>query len=247
MRLTIEQARALGKRIDQTLVDQVAAGKVPDRRARAVTSAVPFTDKAEAAPVTATPGPDATQSAPASPVTPSASRPQTPVPQRKTGQSDPREILFAALEARFGNYGPENPGGVAREVGGALPGRRFRLDFALVDRRIAIELDGFKFHRDKKSYGRDRERSRKLFAVGWETIRVTAGQVFEDVDQVLDDIAAGMMYRQPRGFIPFKTSPSGWVLLRLPGATGIEQESGSELPPACKISDSFGPFKLLQN
>lgn len=130
-----------------------------------------------------------------------------------SGASDPREILFAALQARFGNYADDNPGGVAREVGGVLAGRRFRLDFALVDRRIAIELDGFQFHRDKKSYGRDRERSRKLFAAGWETIRVTAGQVFNGVDQVLDDIESGIKYRQSRGFIPFRVAPAGWILL----------------------------------
>lgn len=48
---------------------------------------------------------------------------------------------------------------------------QYRLDFALVGRRIAIESDGW-VHTSAPVRKRDRERDEQLGAWGWETIRV---------------------------------------------------------------------------
>jgi len=55
-------------------------------------------------------------------------------------------------------------------VGGALVAR---LDIAFVARRIAIEVDGFAYHRDRDRFQRDRTRQNALVNLGWTVLRFT--------------------------------------------------------------------------
>jgi hypothetical protein len=61
------------------------------------------------------------------------------------------------------------PANYVRELLIHLGKERFRLDFALVDRKVDIEIDG-RWHVEY-SEG-DAERDRKLKAAGWKVIRV---------------------------------------------------------------------------
>jgi very-short-patch-repair endonuclease len=55
-----------------------------------------------------------------------------------------------------------------------LGGRTIRIDLAYPDRRLAIELDGWEFHRTGTAFDTDRERANLLVAAGWSLVRFTS-------------------------------------------------------------------------
>ena len=68
------------------------------------------------------------------------------------------------------------------KAGLPLPVRQFpiqtrtsvvRVDFAYPDAKLAIEVDGFKYHSDHGAFDNDRLRDARLKAVGWTAIRAT--------------------------------------------------------------------------
>jgi very-short-patch-repair endonuclease len=66
---------------------------------------------------------------------------------------------------------------------------KYRIDFAIPDKRIAIELDGHDYHKTKEQRTNDAQRERYLQENGWTVIRFTGSEVYKDasgcVDQVL--------------------------------------------------------------
>lgn len=57
----------------------------------------------------------------------------------------------------------------------------FRLDFAFVDVKLAVEIDGFNYHdRTPELAERDKARDRKLTLAGWRVCRFSAREVFRD-------------------------------------------------------------------
>ena len=73
------------------------------------------------------------------------------------------EDAFLAFADRFGLPRPEINVRVAGHEVDAL----FR------DERVIVELDGFEYHRDRRSFERDRERDAATLAARFETVRVT--------------------------------------------------------------------------
>lgn len=59
-------------------------------------------------------------------------------------------------------------------------GGKYRLDFALPDERIAVEIDGFAYHGGQDAFMRDRARQRELEGHGWRFIRFAAKEVLDD-------------------------------------------------------------------
>jgi very-short-patch-repair endonuclease len=57
------------------------------------------------------------------------------------------------------------------------PGRIYELDFALVEHRIDIEVDGWAHHSSRRAFEADRERDAELTAAGWLVLRFTWHQV----------------------------------------------------------------------
>src|SRR4029079_2883986 len=55
--------------------------------------------------------------------------------------------------------------------------RTFELDFALVDQRIDLEVDGWAHHSSRRAVAADRERDAELAAAGWHVLRFTWHQV----------------------------------------------------------------------
>lgn len=51
--------------------------------------------------------------------------------------------------------------------------RAFQLDYAFVERKIAIEIDGFEFHADRVRFDVDRERDALLSGLAWIVLRST--------------------------------------------------------------------------
>jgi very-short-patch-repair endonuclease len=57
------------------------------------------------------------------------------------------------------------------------PNRTYELDFALVEHRIDIEVDGWAHHSSRRAFEADRERDAELAAAGWIVLRFTWHQV----------------------------------------------------------------------
>jgi hypothetical protein len=67
--------------------------------------------------------------------------------------------------------------------------RRCRIDFAYPEVRLAIEVDGFEFHRDRSAFDGDRARGNDLVVAGWHILRLTSAM---SNAQVVATIAAGL-------------------------------------------------------
>lgn len=66
---------------------------------------------------------------------------------------------------------------------------RYRLDFALPDRKIGIELDGHQFHSDPKTFTQDRVRQRELELNGWRLIRFSGSEINRNVGECMREAA----------------------------------------------------------
>lgn len=70
------------------------------------------------------------------------------------------------------------------------PVGRYRLDFAIPNQRIAIELDGHEYHKTKYQRTRDAKRDRWLYGQGWHVLRFTGSEIYENLDRCIDEICA---------------------------------------------------------
>lgn len=68
------------------------------------------------------------------------------------------------------------------------PVGRFRLDFAIPDKRIAIELDGHEYHKTKYQRTHDAKRDRWLYGQGWHVLRFTGTEIHQNLDRCIDEI-----------------------------------------------------------
>lgn len=71
-----------------------------------------------------------------------------------------------------------------------IDGRNYRLDFACVEKKVAIELDGHRWHSAPDVFVTDRARQRALTAAGWTFIRYAGREVTESADQCARDAFA---------------------------------------------------------
>lgn len=62
------------------------------------------------------------------------------------------------------------------------PAHGFRIDFALPERKIGIELDGFASHSSTADIAKDRRRQRLLEGHGWYIIRFGGSEVHHDAE-----------------------------------------------------------------
>lgn len=75
-----------------------------------------------------------------------------------------------------------------------------RLDFAFVEARIAIELDGFASHRTGVAFRDDRRRQNALVLEGWLPLRFTWQDVTKHEDLVIDTLRRALAERGGRSF-----------------------------------------------
>ena len=64
-------------------------------------------------------------------------------------------------------------------------GTRLLVDFFWKEGALAVEVDGFKFHKHFAAFESDRERDWKLLATGRRVLRLTAWEVLRDVEHAL--------------------------------------------------------------
>ncbi len=63
-----------------------------------------------------------------------------------------------------------------------------RVDFAYPDHRVAIELDGYRFHSDPHTFATDRQRQNQISLEGFTVLRYTARDVRGDPGRILSEI-----------------------------------------------------------
>jgi hypothetical protein len=63
-----------------------------------------------------------------------------------------------------------------------------RVDAAYVERRIAIELDGYSTHSEPAAFQRDRTRQNELIRLGWSVLRFTWADVTHRGDRTVREI-----------------------------------------------------------
>ncbi len=84
-----------------------------------------------------------------------------------------------------------------REAGLPLPTTRewiagWPADFAWLDERLIVEVDGYRFHRSRRAFERDRRRDQAHTAAGYRVIRVTWRQLTEEPLAVAVTIARAL-------------------------------------------------------
>lgn len=110
---------------------------------------------------------------------------KTQASKKLVSGNDPQSILLHAVLKRWPHVIPECPAGV--------PGRKFRIDLAFVERKVGVEIDGWEFHaKHLEDFKRDRRRQNLLVIHGWRMLRFTAADIHKDLDGCLDMIAIGI-------------------------------------------------------
>lgn len=80
------------------------------------------------------------------------------------------------------------PAGLAGLVAQYTVGR-YRLDFAIPERKLGIEIDGLQYHSSQESIIKDRRRQRDLEQQGWRIVRFAAKEVFDNADDCVRQAA----------------------------------------------------------
>ena len=110
----------------------------------------------------------------------------------RTRRKAPEDILWQEISAAHQD--------AQREFQGAVPGRRFWIDIALVERKITIECDGWANHgKYRKAHRSDRERQNLLAVRGWLILRFTCGQIFREMDEIKAMVDAAVEQRRADG------------------------------------------------
>lgn len=103
----------------------------------------------------------------------------------------PQEKLWRACIHRWKGW--VSAGKLVWELEGAVPGRRFRLDIAFPDQKLAVEVDGWEHHGKYLSdFKRDRLRDRLLVVEGWRVLRFFAEEIHSDSDALTEEIAKAL-------------------------------------------------------
>lgn len=97
----------------------------------------------------------------------------------------PQERLFMALQERFGDR-------VEWEFEHAVPGRKFRIDVAFPKEKVAVECDGFQFHRSLEAFKKDRARQNEFVLAGWRVLRYVPKDIFANLDDIVSQVAKAL-------------------------------------------------------
>lgn len=109
---------------------------------------------------------------------------------------DPSVALHIALLREFGSWW--SGGELVDEM--IIPNHdvRFRYDFCFPRYRLAIEFDGFGYHRDLNSFKKDREKQKHALKNGWIVHRLTNSDLRSAFDAIIPDIKIIMNHREKR-------------------------------------------------
>lgn len=67
------------------------------------------------------------------------------------------------------------------------------VDFCWAEQRLIVETDGYASHRGREAFEGDRARDLRLWAMGYEVLRLSARQVFDEPEQALAVLRAALI------------------------------------------------------
>jgi very-short-patch-repair endonuclease len=79
-----------------------------------------------------------------------------------------------------------------------IRGAWYRLDLAYVAERMAVELDGSRYHAARRQRERDMQRDAALASIGWLTLRFSHARLRDDVSGCRRDTLATLAARRRR-------------------------------------------------
>ncbi len=120
---------------------------------------------------------------------------RAPLPKRR---HDLRKLISAGADAGFTRSAAERrlrellraAGLPPPNVNARLHG--FNVDFLWPEQRLVIEIDGYRFHRDREAFERDRRRDQVLVAAGYRVIRITWTQLRDEPFGVVARVAMAL-------------------------------------------------------
>jgi hypothetical protein len=74
---------------------------------------------------------------------------------------------------------------------------RYEVDCLWPESRLVVELDGWKSHRTKRAFRKDRKRDRRLGAAGYRVARITEDQIRTEPEAVARDLRASVITYAP--------------------------------------------------
>ena len=77
---------------------------------------------------------------------------------------------------------------------------RYRIDFAIPDKMIAIEIDGHEFHKTKEQRTNDAQREREIkleLPANWTVIRFTGSEIFQNTTRCVDEVLQFIQKNSP--------------------------------------------------
>jgi hypothetical protein len=86
------------------------------------------------------------------------------------------EVWASPMEALF--FQEADP--IIRGLVCQYPIGRYRVDFAIPDEKIAIEIDGREFHSTADQLTKDARRQREIQSLGWTVIRFSGSEIYEN-------------------------------------------------------------------
>lgn len=76
-----------------------------------------------------------------------------------------------------------------------VDGATYRLDFAWPDARVAVEVDGYRWHSSRLSWEKDHAKLPALLGAGWKIIEVTGDGLRHEPRQVLAELGDTLRMR----------------------------------------------------
>ncbi len=74
------------------------------------------------------------------------------------------------------------------------------VDFCWVEQRLIVETDGYSSHRGRTAFEDDRARDLRLRALGFEVLRLSYRQVFDEPERVISVLRAAATSRRRAAF-----------------------------------------------
>ncbi len=105
-----------------------------------------------------------------------------PVDDQRAKCESPLELAF--WDSHLCHRLPALKGLVAQHKVSA-GGNNYRLDFAIPERKVAFEMDGFTYHSDKEAFNRDRRRDLDLKVAGWQIHRFDGDLIRDDTPKAI--------------------------------------------------------------
>lgn len=112
--------------------------------------------------------------------------PEKSNPPKKNNSLRWQRALFDALIDA--GYKPE------WEWSGAIPGRRFRIDIAFPEVKLAIEVDGWQHHgKTLSAFKNDRKRQNLFVVSGWRVLRFFPGEISANLPGCVETVKSAIL------------------------------------------------------